>query len=367
MNFFDKMYVGFQRERYNQDDTARILGFAVPYEQTKASEKRRATVDGWRQKDIEPRILDNTPQRGFKLMQVVSRYSTSNKLFRVLDPRGFELEISADNLLDIATVSTIVKGEIIEECVWATSNGNYLEPVSSERYKLYKSQKKDGPVKISPGSYYVPVGNMVSVFRYEGTWQHTYLEYTHVATKGASEVVPTARYSYSHRDYNVTVAEYDTNVKIQMNSGGKPVNVYTEFTLDDEGNITKKAVHIRKSHFKNMLAFEGDTTEMEKYIPDMTQWVNRDGYYYDPSEKADTIITNSSTVYSAYFKTKEEARAFDYSKIISNLKPNMNRYSSSINVDRLTYTNDYRPSYYYRNNNVSMLNAVQTFKVEDLR
>ncbi len=362
MNFFDKMYVGFQRERYNNDENARILGFAVPYDSTKASKKRQSTVDRWSQKDIEPRILDNIPQRGFKLLEVVSRYSTSNKLFRVLDPRGFELEISSDNLLDIALASTIVKGEIIEECVWASHNGVYLEPVSSERYAFYKNQKKAGPVKIVPGSYYAPVGNMVSVFRYEGTWQHTYLDYNHIATKGKSSTLDGTGYSYYSRPTLVNVEEFTTNVKIKMNSGNKPVNVYTEFTLDDEGNVTRKAVHIRKSHFKNMLSFDNPTKEMEDYTPDMLQWVHRDGYYYSSEDGADTVISNSSTINAAYFKTKEEAKSFDYSDIINKINPS-DSYSRSVDVTRIIDTN-YTSRY---NTKIDISRAKRLFHVTDER
>lgn len=52
MKFCDKLYVGFQRERYNRDDTPRVLGFAVPYGTTKAEQKRMETVDRWSNKKV---------------------------------------------------------------------------------------------------------------------------------------------------------------------------------------------------------------------------------------------------------------------------------------------------------------------------
>jgi hypothetical protein len=54
----------------------------------------------------------------------VSRYSTSNKFFRVEDPRGFELEIDVNNLLDLIEHHTIVQGTIMEPLVWARYGGN---------------------------------------------------------------------------------------------------------------------------------------------------------------------------------------------------------------------------------------------------
>lgn len=41
MKFCDKLYVGFQRERYSTADVPRVLGFAVPYGTTKATRCER--------------------------------------------------------------------------------------------------------------------------------------------------------------------------------------------------------------------------------------------------------------------------------------------------------------------------------------
>lgn len=369
MNFFDELYVGFQRDRYNTDENPRLLGFAVPYDKTKASEKRQSTVNNWRQKDINPRIIENKPTRGFKLLQVVSRYSTSNKLFRVLDPRGFELEISSDNLLDIALASTIVKGEIIEECVWASShNGAYLMPSSDERYSFYVNKKQTGDkVKMAEGNYYVSVRNMVSVFRYEGIYHHTYLDIDHVATEGDMRRIDIAPHNYYHRPFEIDVKKYTTDVKIRMNSGKKPSYVYTEFTLNSDGGVERKSIHIRKSHFKNLIKYDDITQEMKDYKPDMMQWVNTTGSYYEEKGKSlDSKISNNPGVYNGYFKSKDEAKNFDYSEIIRELKPNTRSYYSGIDTSKIT---SYNTSMYGAQmpRNVNTQNAEQTFEIEDLR
>ena len=366
MNFFDKMYVGFQRGRYDKDENPRLLGFAVPYDTTKASKKRQETVDRWRQKDIEPRVLENKPTRGFKLLQVVSRHSTSNKLFRVVDPRGFELEISADNLLDIALASTIVKGEIIEECVWASNNGVYLMPSSDERYVLHSKQSKGQGTKITEGSYYMAAGNMVSVFRYEGIYHNAYLNVSHVADKGS---FTTHQQSYYSINYDVQVDEYTTNVEINMNSGGKPVYVYTEFRLNSEGEVDTKYIHIRKSHFKNLLACDDDkiTDVMKSYSPDMTQWVS--DRYLSTGKSKDRRVYNTTGSHDIYFKSKEDAKNFDYSEIISKIQPIPNSYSyKRIDVSRITKVdhNSYY-SYSYRMKIKEPLNAKQNFNIVDNR
>lgn len=73
---------------------------------------------------LQPRIITNTPLEGFRLVKSVNRYSTSNKLWRVLDPRGFELEISTANLEELMMDCVIDHGLIKAECVW--QNKAYL-------------------------------------------------------------------------------------------------------------------------------------------------------------------------------------------------------------------------------------------------
>jgi hypothetical protein len=336
MKFFDKMYVGFNRDRYTSTDEQRILGFAVPYDSTQASKKRQETVNNWRQKDIEPRIMDNVPTRGFRLKEVVSRYSTSNKLFRVLDPRGFELEISADNLLELAMNSTIVKGEIVDECVWATSNGVYLMSSSDERYQFYKKSKTDGVPSVEAGNYYVSVGNMISVFRYEGIYHQTYLNLKEIGTKGSMEQFEHGSGYFKSKRKEIFIDELLTKVNIKMNHGGKPFYIYTEFRLDEDGSVASKMIQVRKSKIKNLLPYDNVTQEMKDYNPDMTQWVNvGTRYNYDTNKALDTISYNTSTIFNAYFKKKEDAINFVYSDVIANipLPLSKNYYSYSNNVD----------------------------------
>lgn len=76
---------------------------------------------------LQPRVLDNVPLSGFKILNSVSRCSTSNKLWRVLDPRGFELELSTACMEEIMLNTTIEKGLIHGECIW--KSGHVLDLV----------------------------------------------------------------------------------------------------------------------------------------------------------------------------------------------------------------------------------------------
>ena len=70
--------------------------------------------------NLQPRIIDNVPLEGFRVQRSVSRYSTSNKLWRILDPRGFELEITTACFEDLVMSCVIDKGVIMVPCIWHT-------------------------------------------------------------------------------------------------------------------------------------------------------------------------------------------------------------------------------------------------------
>lgn len=65
-----------------------------------------------------PRVWDNVALTGFKLIDTVNRYR-GNKLFKVLDPRGVEFEITVQSLYHILCEGTVSGGEIMDACVWA--------------------------------------------------------------------------------------------------------------------------------------------------------------------------------------------------------------------------------------------------------
>jgi hypothetical protein len=64
-----------------------------------------------------PRVWENEPLSGFTIIDTVNRYR-GNKLFKVLDPRGLEFEVTVASLFQIIQDGTIEKGEIKNACVW---------------------------------------------------------------------------------------------------------------------------------------------------------------------------------------------------------------------------------------------------------
>lgn len=64
-----------------------------------------------------PRIWVNEPILGFKIIDTVNRYR-GNKLFKVLDPRGVEFEITVSSLFQLLMDGCVDKGEITVPCIW---------------------------------------------------------------------------------------------------------------------------------------------------------------------------------------------------------------------------------------------------------
>ena len=145
----DQWYVGFANRQV--DDAP--LGFMTPEGTDSAALKRKATVDSWRGKDTEPRVITNKLLTGFKLADSVRRYSSwgsGNVKWRITDPRGFELEISSPNLMQILNCSTIEQGEIQDACIWGREGAdNILIPVSSQLYKNAVLDTKRQTMKVS--------------------------------------------------------------------------------------------------------------------------------------------------------------------------------------------------------------------------
>lgn len=71
--------------------------------------------------DLQPIIIDNKPMAGFKITNSINRSRTSNKLWRITDPRGFQLEITTANMEDIISGGVIDRGLIIGKCIWRTA------------------------------------------------------------------------------------------------------------------------------------------------------------------------------------------------------------------------------------------------------
>lgn len=67
--------------------------------------------------EYAPRVWDNEPLTGFRIIDTVNRYR-GNKLFKVLDPRGVEFEVTVASLFALLMDGEVKEGEIMSPCIW---------------------------------------------------------------------------------------------------------------------------------------------------------------------------------------------------------------------------------------------------------
>lgn len=151
MHFPDTYYVGVKSliglgGKFN-------LGFITPHSIDSSFKKRKETVDNWMDKDGKSFILINTPIEGFRFVSDIKRsgwFGSGNVVWRVEDPRGFEFEISSDNLSSLMSLTTIKNGEIQGKCIFARDGSkNALLLENSEEYQIAIDQTRRNKSKVS--------------------------------------------------------------------------------------------------------------------------------------------------------------------------------------------------------------------------
>lgn len=144
----EKLKVGFQKraDTYNGK-----LAF-ITYFNMDGSVKNERTFENWTDDKIEKELFDNVPQKGFVLNKGVKRYSSfggNNQKIRIYDPRGFEFEITVDNLVELTQYSDINYQEITQECILAwRGNQIYLVPTNSQTYSELQNMEKASNVQV---------------------------------------------------------------------------------------------------------------------------------------------------------------------------------------------------------------------------
>lgn len=132
-----KLNVGYQER---SDTYTGKLSYVIYYDEKNVLRKEKSW-DSWRDNRIQNEEFDNVPTEGFVLNKHVGGYSSGwdhrNSYIRVYDPRGFEFEISVENLLYILENCNCIKGKGIEgKLVYAWDGSDLvLTPVDAPDYK----------------------------------------------------------------------------------------------------------------------------------------------------------------------------------------------------------------------------------------
>lgn len=138
-----KIKVGYQN-RY--DTYTKKLAYVIYYDE-KNKLRKETSWNNWRDEKIEPDDFDNEPTRGFVLNKKVGDYSGDwgnhrQAYCRIYDPRGFEFEITINNLLYILENCDCLKGKGLDgEFVYGWDGKDLiLIPVDSPDYKEIKTR-----------------------------------------------------------------------------------------------------------------------------------------------------------------------------------------------------------------------------------
>lgn len=184
------------------------------YESNIKSAKQWAV--GWGEKEVEVHRFDNLPTHGFKIGKVASRYSTSNKFYRIIDPRGFQLEISTDNLNEIIQNGEIVYGEIIGKYVWVKSTRDYLISVNHPEYKRWLNPpEKEKNKSLDIGDLVILPNDGEALYIGKKYMLEGYLD---------SIANPDYRYNWSSSQPNHPAPYYLYNIRLKQPE--KPVHVF---------------------------------------------------------------------------------------------------------------------------------------------
>jgi len=130
--------VGFQKR---SDTYTGKLGYVI-YRDDKKVWRKEKSWDGWRDTKVKHVELENIPHSGFHLNKGVERYGywgSGRSMCRVYDDRGFEFEITIDNLMFILMGSDCSKRELAGEFVYSWNGMELvLLPVNSQEYEESK-------------------------------------------------------------------------------------------------------------------------------------------------------------------------------------------------------------------------------------
>lgn len=172
----EKLAVGFQ----NRSNTYTGKLAYVTYFDNKNTLRKETSWNGWRDNKIDPLYVDNVPTSGFILNKKAGGekwgWNQRNTYTRIWDPRGFEIEISIENLLWILEYVNSENKELKGNFVYSWYGTDLvLMPIvspdyeeskrlSEQQYKKTSFKKKD----LIPGTLYKMKGKELNELVYIG-------------------------------------------------------------------------------------------------------------------------------------------------------------------------------------------------------
>lgn len=231
-----RINVGYQNRR---DTYTKKLAYIIYYDE-KGKLRKEASWNNWRDKLIPNNEFDNIPTEGFVLNQHVGGYKSSwdyrQSYCRVFDPRGFEFEITIDNLLYILDFCDCSSKMLSGQFVYAWDGTELvLLPVNAPEYndikefteKVVSSNLKDKDLIV--GAEYLNKDNVKWI--YLGKYNYFNSGYIYIddngnliKTKKDSDIPYKEGSDNKHIDYvyrNIDYGKYQMFGHIRRDSSGK--------------------------------------------------------------------------------------------------------------------------------------------------
>ncbi|OME55569.1 hypothetical protein BSK59_13930 [Paenibacillus odorifer] len=281
-----KIKVGFQ----NRENTyTKKLAFVIYYD-AKGKLRQETSWEGWRDEKIDPVEYENEPVSGFVLNKKVGDYKDGwnhrQAYTRVYDPRGFEFEITIENLLYILENTNSIKGKGLEgEFVYSWDGKNLiLLPVDSPDYQEISQFNK-----VLHEKTYIKSKELIIGATYR--------------TKDNQELVYMGRFDY-----------WDT----KWNSGNDYKDSYYENVNKGKQYIfAKEIINYRKKqdiHILNLKSIGDRIIEMISI-----DCCERYAEMFD--------LLESRSCYSPYDESKDEYVYYDLSRFIEKVKKKIGKYA----------------------------------------
>lgn len=145
----EKIKVGFTEREDTFDGK---LSYIIYYDE-KGKLRKEKSWSEWRDEKITALEINNTPFKNLSLNKSIQRdayyFGSGRNMIRIYDSRGFEYEITTDNLLGIMNYNDVIKNELQGEYIYAFDSGELiLLPTNSEQYKEAKKMTESIKTKV---------------------------------------------------------------------------------------------------------------------------------------------------------------------------------------------------------------------------
>lgn len=310
------------------------LAYVIYYDE-KGKLRKEASWNSWRDDKIPNDEFENVPTEGFVLNKKAGDYSTGwdhrHAYCRVYDPRGFEFEITIENLLYILENANCIKGKGLEgEFIYGWDGKDLvLMPVESPDYKqisefnkiihnnetikakdliigaTYLTKDNENWIYIGKFDVYDQYGNWGNKGKHFWFWRCSYFE--HYRSMPKNKFIKCIDDKCNEKYANI----FD---KLEGEPEYSPYDSskdeYKYFTLDEfkeeHGDYWRRNRFISEYYSGNKYVFDTCKQDNDLYIVSKIQIVHN--YYYPSEERVevtDIFPTTSKMVKSNRYPYKD--------------------------------------------------------------